>query len=398
MYTGTRLARRGKGCRPAYESGYESYDPLVCGPVANVRWNPTLTAEPHRLPPIREGRTVGMWGFGDPELSPPAPESRSPPRSLRGKRERRISWESSSGGSSSDLRAPPHPLSAPRPRRKNRRKGEIVQPPERPEPSPQPPTQPPERAEPPTQPPERAEPPTQPPERAEPPTQPPERAEPPTQPPERAEPPTQPPERPEPPTLPPERTEPSTRPPERTEACTQTSAQLQPCAQSAQLQPCAQSAQLQPCAQPAQPQPCAQPAQPQPCAQPAQPQPCAQPAQPQPCAQPAQPQPCAQPAQPQPCAQPAQPQPWPQPAQPQPDFVFGHEHPGTLPKSTQTLSPPSHPGPPPMNFCVPPPPLPCLLFLLSHPNPVIVMSCLPLMLFVMFSWFMSCMQSVLSHV
>ncbi|XP_073728817.1 uncharacterized protein [Misgurnus anguillicaudatus] len=344
MYTGTRLARRGKGCRPAYELGYESYDPLVCGPVATVRWNPTRTAEPHRLPPIREGRTVGMWGFGDPELSPPAPESRSPPLSLRGKRERRISWESSSGGSSSDLRAPSHPLSAPRPRRKNRRKGEIIQPPERPEPPEraepptqpperaEPPTQPPERAEPPTQPPERAEPPTQPPERAEPPTQPPERAEPPTQPPERAEPPTQPPERPEPSTRPPERPEPSTKPPERTEAYTQTSAQLQPCAQSAQPQPCAQSAPLQPCAQPAQPQPCAQPAQPQP------------------------------------WAQSAQPQPWAQPAPPQPDFaIFGHEHPGTLPKSTQTLTPLSHPRPPPMNFCVPPPPLPfrlvpCLVF------------------------------------
>ncbi|XDV44742.1 hypothetical protein PO909_012982 [Leuciscus waleckii] len=64
----------------------------------------------------------------------------------------------------------------------------------------------------------------------------------------------------------------------------------------------------------------------------------------------------------------------------------------------KTPSPPIHPGLPPKDFVFPPPPLPWLLFLILHPNPVIVYSCLPLVLFVMFCWFVSLSQSVMSRV
>lgn len=56
------------------------------------------------------------------------------------------------------------------------------------------------------------------------------------------------------------------------------------------------------------------------------------------------------------------------------------------PKTTVPLT---HPGQSPVNFVVPPPPLPSLLFLIFHPNPVIVFSCMPLLLLVMLCWFMS---------
>ncbi|XP_052401653.1 uncharacterized protein LOC127948881 [Carassius gibelio] len=61
-------------------------------------------------------------------------------------------------------------------------------------------------------------------------------------------------------------------------------------------------------------------------------------------------------------------------------------------------TPPTHPGLSPMNFVLPPPHLPCLFFLICHPNPAIVYSCLPLLLFVMSCWFVSVSQSVMSRV
>nr|XP_055044738.1 uncharacterized protein LOC129431057 [Misgurnus anguillicaudatus] len=69
-----------------------------------------------------------------------------------------------------------------------------------------------------------------------------------------------------------------------------------------------------------------------------------------------------------------------------------------VPALSQTPFIPTQSGPPSMNFVVPPPPLPCLLFLLSHPNPLVIFACLPLLLFVMFSWILSVCQSVLSRV
>nr|XP_055056246.1 proline-rich protein 36-like [Misgurnus anguillicaudatus] len=75
--------------------------------------------------------------------------------------------------------------------------------------------------------------------------------------------------------------------------------------------------------------------------------------------------------------------------------------PRTQPSATprgQRSRPVPSPIPPPVNVVVPPPPLPCLLFLLSHPNPLVVLSCLPLLVFVMFSWVLSSVQSVLSCV
>ncbi|XP_073669162.1 uncharacterized protein [Paramisgurnus dabryanus] len=75
--------------------------------------------------------------------------------------------------------------------------------------------------------------------------------------------------------------------------------------------------------------------------------------------------------------------------------------PRTQPSATprgQKARPVPSPIPPPVNVVVPPPPLPCLLFLLSHPNPLVVLSCLPLLVFVMFSWVLSSVQSVLSCV
>ncbi|XP_052441932.1 uncharacterized protein LOC127983718 [Carassius gibelio] len=62
----------------------------------------------------------------------------------------------------------------------------------------------------------------------------------------------------------------------------------------------------------------------------------------------------------------------------------------------KTPAPPTHPSLSPMNFVVPPPPLPCLFFLICHPNPAVVYSCLPLLLFVMSCWFVSVSQSVMS--
>ncbi|XP_073713976.1 uncharacterized protein [Misgurnus anguillicaudatus] len=100
----------------------------------------------------------------------------------------------------------------------------------------------------------------------------------------------------------------------------------------------------------------------------------------------------------------------PQPSKP--DFVFPTvsspknpvrpaRPPRTQPSVTprgQKARPVPSPTPPPVNAVVPPPPLPCLLFLLSHPNPLVVLSCLPLLVFVMFSWMLSSVQSVLSCV
>lgn len=64
---------------------------------------------------------------------------------------------------------------------------------------------------------------------------------------------------------------------------------------------------------------------------------------------------------------------------------------------THSGLPPIYSGPPPMNSFVPPPPLPHVLFLLCHPDPTVMFSCLPLLM-VMFCWFMSSLQLVMSHV
>ncbi|XP_073730978.1 uncharacterized protein [Misgurnus anguillicaudatus] len=87
---------------------------------------------------IPEGRVMGVVTREDPALTTSAPESSSQPVSLRGKRERRVSWESVSEGSSTEPVTPamtestsPVTLSAPRPRRKKRKKG-IACPPHQP--------------------------------------------------------------------------------------------------------------------------------------------------------------------------------------------------------------------------------------------------------------------------
>nr|XP_055049642.1 uncharacterized protein LOC129435229 [Misgurnus anguillicaudatus] len=73
--------------------------------------------------------------------------------------------------------------------------------------------------------------------------------------------------------------------------------------------------------------------------------------------------------------------------------------PSTTPEP-KTPCPPSStlPGLPHVNSVLPLPPLPCLLFLLCHPNPLVMLSCLPLCIFIMFSWCLSICQSVMSRV
>ncbi|XP_056592224.1 uncharacterized protein LOC130411544 [Triplophysa dalaica] len=51
--------------------------------------------------------------------------------------------------------------------------------------------------------------------------------------------------------------------------------------------------------------------------------------------------------------------------------------PGTPPRDKTFPPNPSPFGLPSMYSCVPPPPLPCLLFLLAHPNPILASSCYP---------------------
>ncbi|XP_073722589.1 uncharacterized protein [Misgurnus anguillicaudatus] len=79
------------------------------------------------LSSIPEGRICGVLLREDPALIASTPEISSPPVSLRGKRERRISWESASAESSSEAVSPmtpsPATASAPRPRRKKKRRG-----------------------------------------------------------------------------------------------------------------------------------------------------------------------------------------------------------------------------------------------------------------------------------
>ncbi|XP_056615640.1 uncharacterized protein LOC130430536 [Triplophysa dalaica] len=68
-----------------------------------------------------------------------------------------------------------------------------------------------------------------------------------------------------------------------------------------------------------------------------------------------------------------------------------------VPPRARTSPPSPYPfGLPPRNSCFAPPPLPCLLFILCHPNPSVIFACLPLIMFSMFCWFLSVTQSVLS--
>nr|XP_055039573.1 uncharacterized protein LOC129427239 [Misgurnus anguillicaudatus] len=188
----------------------------------------TRVTQPVPLSSIPEDRAVGVLAFGDPCVPRSTPESSPPPVSLRGKRERRISWESASGGSSSESVLPAtalSALSAPRPRRKKRKKGASCSPsspgptptsqlteisvsapkpqllvpaqsPQPTEPAPQPSAQPPLQplpsAQPPLQPLPSAQPPLQPLPSAQPPQQPLPSAQPPLQPLPSAQPPLQP--------------------------------------------------------------------------------------------------------------------------------------------------------------------------------------------------------------
>ncbi|XP_073721187.1 uncharacterized protein [Misgurnus anguillicaudatus] len=340
------------------------------------------------LPPIPEGLIIGMATQEGLALSAPILGSSAQPDGLRGKHERRISWESPSEGSSTEPVMPTTPppsitLSAPRPKKKKRKKGssalqpaaaspasDSLQP--QPSASAQPPLQPLPSAQPPLQPLPSAQPPLQPLPSALPPLQPLPSAQPPLQPLPSAQPPLQP--------------LPSAQPP------------LQPL-------PSAQP--------PLQPLPSAQP--------PLQPPVMVLVSSPQPPAAPpvmvpvSSPQPSAVPPVflPVPGSQPA-----PMPAffvhwksvVTSPQFVspgaVPHPSPpkpartSSTPRRPKALTPlgPTKPGQPPMNSFGPPPPLPCLLFLLCHPNPLVMLYCLPLILFVMFSWFMSVYQSVMSRV
>nr|XP_055037962.1 uncharacterized protein LOC129425920 [Misgurnus anguillicaudatus] len=94
------------------------------------------TRAPHPVPffPILEGRAMGVVALSDTRPSSPTPESSTPPVSLRGKRERRVTWDSPSEGSLSEFATPinvltsPAMASAPRPRRKKKRRGLMSQP------------------------------------------------------------------------------------------------------------------------------------------------------------------------------------------------------------------------------------------------------------------------------
>ncbi|XDV17314.1 hypothetical protein PO909_023194 [Leuciscus waleckii] len=86
-----------------------------------------------KLPVISEGRVLAVATLGDQACPTSTPEASSAPVSRRGKRGRRISWESASETSATEsalsetvLPAPvtaPAMASAPRPRRRKRRKG-----------------------------------------------------------------------------------------------------------------------------------------------------------------------------------------------------------------------------------------------------------------------------------
>nr|XP_055037428.1 uncharacterized protein LOC129425488 [Misgurnus anguillicaudatus] len=123
-----RCARRGRSFSVVLEPGPTWYDPLLFGPGVNSRREPARTAGPIPLSAIPEGLTVGVLALEDPAITTPVPASSVQPPDLRGKRERRVSWESPSEGSSSEPAAPttvltsPATSSAPRPRKKRRRR------------------------------------------------------------------------------------------------------------------------------------------------------------------------------------------------------------------------------------------------------------------------------------
>nr|XP_055031626.1 uncharacterized protein LOC129420640 [Misgurnus anguillicaudatus] len=129
-----RCARRGRSYSVVLEPGPTWYDPLLFGPGVNSRREPARTAGPIPLSTIPEGLTVGVLALEDPAITTPVPASSVQPPDLRGKRERRVSWESPSEGSSSEPAAPttvltsPATASAPRPRKKKRRKGVSLSP------------------------------------------------------------------------------------------------------------------------------------------------------------------------------------------------------------------------------------------------------------------------------
>ncbi|XP_073730647.1 uncharacterized protein [Misgurnus anguillicaudatus] len=99
------------------------------------RPQPRVSAEaapPIPLPSIPEGQVVGVMTRESSVLPVSAPEDSSPVVSLRGKRDRKVSWDSASERSSTEHVTPTAvptslatvlSLSAPRPRRKKRKKG-----------------------------------------------------------------------------------------------------------------------------------------------------------------------------------------------------------------------------------------------------------------------------------
>ncbi|XP_073724666.1 uncharacterized protein [Misgurnus anguillicaudatus] len=386
---------------------------------------------PAPLPPIPEGITVGVLALEDPAITTPVPATSVQPPDLGGKRQRRVSWESPSEGSSSKPAAPttvltsPATASVPRPRKKRRRRGvvdpQLAQPPLQPQPSAQPPLQPQPSAQLPLQPQPSAQPPLQPLPSAQPPLQPLPSAQPPLQPLPSAQPPLQPLPSAQPPLQPPVTVSVSSPLPDATAPVSSplpdaappvTAPVSSPLPAAAPPVTAPVSSPLPAAAPPVSPAPSvASSRAPSSClsawspatvsmsslnslpypVSPGSP-PSAPLSTPTTSWNPALPPfvPLSQPAsitKPAPSKIPTKPARTPRPK------------PSNTPEP-KTPCPPSStlPGLPHLNIVLPPPPLPCLLFLLCHPNPFVVYSCLPLCIFVMFSWCMSICQSVLSCV
>nr|XP_055037835.1 uncharacterized protein LOC129425720 [Misgurnus anguillicaudatus] len=372
-----RCARRGRSFSVVLEPGPTWYDPLLFGPGVNSRREPARTAGPIPLSAIPEGLTVGVLALEDPAITTPVPASSVQPPDLRGKRERRVSWESPSEGSSSEPAAPttvltsPATSSAPRPRKKRRRRAAPVTiPVSSPLPDAAPPVSSPLPAAAhtvlvPVMSPLPAAAPTVlvPVSSPLPDAAPPVTVSSPL--PDAAPPVSIPVSSPLPDAAPPVSPAPSVA--------------FSP-AQSSSLSACSpvtvSMSSLNSLPHPVSPgsPPSAPLSTPTTSWNPALPPfvPLSQPAS------------ITKPA---PSKIPTKPARTPRPK------------PSTTPEP-KTPCPPSStlPGLPHLNTVLPPPPLPCLLFLLCHPNPFVVYSCLPLCIFVMFSWCMSICQSVLSCV
>ncbi|XP_073668263.1 uncharacterized protein [Paramisgurnus dabryanus] len=393
---GSRLARRGRGILTGA---------IRLGRSSLVSPAPETTPDPKSRPlsPILGGRVVGMVVQENSAPSKSSPVSSAPQVSLRGKRERRVSWESASEGSSTEPIVPTTPppaiaLTAPRPKKKKRKKGSsALQPAATPQSA--------EKQQPlpsPVQPQPGS---------------------------------IQPVLSPQPPAALPVSDPVSSPQPSAALPVIDPVSSLQPPAAPpvidpvSSLQPPAAPPVIVPALSPlpsaaspvmipvSPPQPSAAPpvivtvsmSSPPPDAAPpvmvpvSSPQPPAAPpvtvsmSSPLPDAAP----PVMFPVSPQPLnpdlVVPALPQAVSSPRNPVRPARPPRTQPSATPRGQRSRPVPS-PIPPPVNVAVPPPPLPCLLFLLSHPNPLVVLSCLPLMVFVMFSWVLSSVQSVLSCV